>query len=123
MGVILVFDLTEEQSFENVRNWLRQIKMHAGENVCKILVGNKSDLESERKVNQNEVKQLAESNNIAFIETSALNSTNIEKAFQILIRCSYLWFQEIAVKYIKEKVVKKNDKKLKGEVIEISKKP
>lgn len=50
MGIILVYDCTEEQSFKNIENWMKQIEAHASPNVCKALIANKVDLESERKV-------------------------------------------------------------------------
>ena len=81
MGVILVFDLTEEQSFENVRNWLRQIKMHASENICKVLVGNKSDMQEARVVTEENINEFAKEIDIEYFEASAKNNTNIAEAF------------------------------------------
>ena len=49
MGILLTYDVTDEQSFDNVRNWMRNIEQHATENVCKILVGNKSDVPEEKR--------------------------------------------------------------------------
>lgn len=44
MGILLVYDVTDEQSFNNIRNWMRQIQQHASENVNKVLIGNKCDM-------------------------------------------------------------------------------
>jgi 50S ribosomal subunit-associated GTPase HflX len=49
MGILLVYDVTDERSFQNVKNWMRQIEQHASENVNKLLIGNKCDVpESDR---------------------------------------------------------------------------
>jgi GTPase SAR1 family protein len=50
MGIILAYDCTSEESFNNVRNWVRQIDLHANQNVEKILIGNKCDLESKKVI-------------------------------------------------------------------------
>jgi small GTP-binding protein len=81
MGVIVVFDLTDEASFENVRNWLRQIKTHAGENVCKILVGNKCDMPEARAVARERIDEFAKEIDIEYFEASAKNNENIAEAF------------------------------------------
>ncbi|XP_055664987.1 ras-related protein Rab-27A isoform X2 [Falco peregrinus] len=61
MGFLLLFDLTNEQSFLNVRNWISQLQMHAYcENPDIVLCGNKSDLEDQRMVKEEEAKELAE---------------------------------------------------------------
>ena len=43
MGIILAYDCTQEESFQNVKNWVRQIELHASQNVEKVLIGNKAD--------------------------------------------------------------------------------
>ncbi|CAD8151433.1 unnamed protein product [Paramecium octaurelia] len=80
-GIILVYDVTDKQSFKDVENWLAEVEKYANENVVRVLVGNKVDLESKREVTPEEGKELADSLNIRFIETSAKNSSNVEKAF------------------------------------------
>ncbi|CAK72957.1 unnamed protein product (macronuclear) [Paramecium tetraurelia] len=80
-GIILVYDVTDKQSFKDVENWLAEVEKYANENVVRVLVGNKVDLESKREVTSEEGKELADSLNIRFIETSAKNSSNVEKAF------------------------------------------
>jgi len=80
MGVVIVFDLTDEGTFDNVRNWIRQIKNHAGENVCKLLVGNKCDIE-ENRVSKEKIAEFVKETNIEYFETSAKNNININEAF------------------------------------------
>lgn len=70
-----------QESFNNVKQWLHEINRYASENVNKLLVGNKSDLEPKRVVSAEAAKEFADSLGIAFLETSAKNSTNVEKAF------------------------------------------
>ena len=80
MGIILVYDCTEEQTFNNIQNWLKQIDQHASSNVAKILVANKCDrpdkvIESERG------KALADQHGLMFFETSAKTGLNISEVF------------------------------------------
>lgn len=83
MGILLVYDVSDIQSFQNVRNWMRQIQQHASANVNKILIGNKSDV-SERAVTTEEGKALAEEFDIPFYETSAKNNENVNEAFRTI---------------------------------------
>lgn len=83
-GVILVYDITDRGSFKDIENWLQEVQKHANENIVKLLVGNKCDLESQRQVTTDEGKDLAQSLGVKFVETSAKSSTNVEKAFQTL---------------------------------------
>lgn len=79
-GIILVYDCTEEQTFENVANWLKQIESHAAPNVAKVLVANKIDLPN-RKISTEMGKDLADQHGLMFFETSALKGTNINELF------------------------------------------
>jgi len=83
-GIIVVYDTTDLESFNNVKQWLHEIDRYASENVNKLLVGNKSDLTSKRAVSYEQAKEFADSLGIAFIETSAKSSTNVEKAFMTM---------------------------------------
>lgn len=80
-GIIVVYDVTDNESFNNVKQWLHEIDRYASENVNKLLVGNKSDLSSKRAVTFEQGKEFADSLGIEFVETSAKNATNVEKAF------------------------------------------
>merc|ERR1719440_2049590 len=82
VGALLVYDITKTVTFENVERWLKELRDHADANIVIMLVGNKSDLRHLRAVSTEEAMQFAEKHNLAFIETSALDSTNVELAFQ-----------------------------------------
>lgn len=83
-GIIVMYDVTDPESFNNVKNWLHEIDQCASDNVNKLLVGNKSDLESKRVVQTEQAKEFAESLGIEFLETSAKNSFNVEEAFRTM---------------------------------------
>lgn len=80
-GIIIVYDITDRESFENVKQWLSEIDRYACENVNKLLVGNKSDMDSKRQVEYEEAKAFADEHGLPFLETSAKDATNVEKAF------------------------------------------
>ncbi|KAF3614842.1 Ras-related protein RABE1e [Capsicum annuum] len=82
MGILLVYDVTDESSFDNIRNWIRNIEQHASDNVNKILVGNKADMdESKRAVPTSKGQALADEYGIKFFETSAKTNMNVEEVF------------------------------------------
>ncbi|KAF1881128.1 hypothetical protein Lal_00023161 [Lupinus albus] len=82
MGILLVYDVTDELSFNNIRNWIRNIEQHASDNVNKILVGNKADLVvSKRAVPTSRGQALADEHGIKFFETSAKTNLNVEQIF------------------------------------------
>lgn len=83
-GIIVVYDVTDADSFNNVKQWLHEIDRYASENVNKLLVGNKSDLVAKRAVTFEQGQEFANSLGIEFVETSAKNSTNVEKAFMVM---------------------------------------
>ncbi|CCW65396.1 unnamed protein product [Phytomonas sp. EM1] len=80
-GIIIVYDSTDMESFNNVRTWLNEIEMYASENVNKLLVGNKCDLVAKRAVPTELAESFAKDFGIPFLEASAKNSTNVEEAF------------------------------------------
>jgi len=80
-GIIVVYDITDQVSFNNVKQWLQEIDRYACENVNKLLVGNKCDLANKRAVDTKVAKEFADSLGIPFLETSAKNATNVEQAF------------------------------------------
>ena len=88
-GIILAYDITDRESFNNVTNWLAEVKKHAGPPVIKLLVGNKCDLENERVVTAKEAKEFADSLGISFLETSAKQRVNIDEAFMTLTKQIY----------------------------------
>lgn len=80
-AIIVVFDITDRDSFEHVKNWMADVDKFAKEGVLRILSGNKCDLEHQRKVSKEEGKELASKYGIQYIETSAKETTNIEELF------------------------------------------
>lgn len=85
VGALLVYDISKQVTFENVERWLNELRDHADSNIVIMLVGNKSDLRHLRAVSTEEAAQFAEKHNLSFIETSALESTNVEEAFQQIL--------------------------------------
>ena len=83
-GVLVVYDITDRESFENLNSWLIEIEKNANKNVYKLLIGNKSDLEEKRKVTFQEGKDFATSNGMQFIETSAKTASKVQEAFELL---------------------------------------
>ncbi|KAI7906176.1 GTP-binding protein ypt2 [Cokeromyces recurvatus] len=86
MGILLVYDVTDERSFGNVRNWFSNIEQHASEGVNKILIGNKCDMEDKRVVTKEQGQTLANELGIRFMETSAKANIGVEEAFFDLAR-------------------------------------
>mmetsp|Transcript_6346 Transcript_6346/g.10568 ORF Transcript_6346/g.10568 Transcript_6346/m.10568 type:complete len:213 (+) Transcript_6346:83-721(+) len=81
MGILLVYDVTDEKSFGNIRNWIRNIEQHATESVNKMLIGNKCDMVDKKVIETERGQQLADEYSIKFMETSAKNSINVDQAF------------------------------------------
>ena len=82
-GVILVYDVCDERSFGNVKNWVNQIEQNAKSSICKVLVGNKCD-KAERVITEEQGRKLAEEYNMKFYETSAKTGQNVEETFTYL---------------------------------------
>jgi len=80
-----VYDIAKHQTYENVGRWLKELRDHADTNIVIMLVGNKSDLRHLRAVPTDEAKQFAAENGLSFIETSALDSSNVELSFQRIL--------------------------------------
>ncbi|XP_033141721.1 ras-related protein RABD2c isoform X2 [Brassica rapa] len=83
-GIIVTYDVTDQESFNNVKQWLNEIDRYASENVNKLLVGNKCDLTSQKVVSTETAKAFADELGIPFLETSAKNATNVEEAFMAM---------------------------------------
>ncbi|XP_020354400.1 ras-related protein Rab-11B-like [Oncorhynchus nerka] len=85
VGALLVYDIAKHLTYENVERWLKELRDHADNNIVIMLVGNKSDLRHLRAVPTDEARAFAEKNTLSFIETSALDSTNVEEAFKNIL--------------------------------------
>jgi Ras-related protein Rab-1A len=102
-GIIIVYDVTSKESFDNVRQWMQEIEKFASENVNKLLVGNKSDLEEQREVSYEEGVELAKKFDVPFLEVSAKNAIHVDDTFTTMAT-------EIQARFLKEKTQKKDKK-------------
>ena len=85
-GIIILFDITNETSFINLKNWMSQIKESCGEDIPILLVGNKIDLEDNRVINKERAMEYANNENIEYIEVSSKTGENINKALTSLLQ-------------------------------------
>ncbi|PKA59466.1 Ras-related protein Rab11D [Apostasia shenzhenica] len=85
VGALLVYDVTKRQTFDHIPRWLEELRSHADKNIVIMLVGNKTDLEDQRAVPTEDAKEFAEKENLFFLETSALEATNVEAAFMTVL--------------------------------------
>mmetsp|Transcript_49017 Transcript_49017/g.95842 ORF Transcript_49017/g.95842 Transcript_49017/m.95842 type:complete len:221 (-) Transcript_49017:103-765(-) len=85
VGALLVYSMDQHGTFENVERWLKELRDHAEANIVVMLVGNKSDLRHLRAVETEEATKFAEDNGLAFIETSALDASGVDTAFQRIL--------------------------------------
>ena len=83
---MLCYDVTSERSFDSIANWIRNIEENASEDVEKLIIGNKADLDEKRVISTERGKTLALQHNIPFFETSAQNGQNVEEAFISIAR-------------------------------------
>ena len=86
-GIILIYDVTNLQTYENVKNWINQIREEANPNVVIYLAGNKIDVNEElRVVRTEEGQKIADEYNLPFYETSAKSGININEIFEDLVK-------------------------------------
>jgi Ras-related protein Rab-11A len=85
VGALLVYDISKKITFDNVERWLKELRDHAESGIVVMLVGNKSDLRHLRTVQTEEAMEFARANNLAFIETSANEGTNVETSFHNIL--------------------------------------
>ncbi|CAA2963702.1 ras-related protein RABA2a-like [Olea europaea var. sylvestris] len=85
LGALLVYDVTKPTTFENVSRWLKELRDHADSNIVIMLIGNKTDLKHLRAVATEDAQGFAEKEGLSFMETSALEATNVENAFQTIL--------------------------------------
>lgn len=85
VGALLVYDISDAETFNSIPTWLGEIRSYADDRSVVLLVGNKSDLRYDREVSEEEGKQFAKEKGLFFIETSALDSSNVNQAFEMVI--------------------------------------
>ena len=83
-GILLLYDVTNKDSFKNLENWLIEIEKNSSDKVLKILLGNKCDLSDDREIQTEEGQAFAIRNGMEFMETSAKMNTNVSEAFETL---------------------------------------
>ncbi len=86
VGALLVYDITKHESYMNVEKWLKELREHGDSKMVHMLVGNKSDLKHLRAVPTEEAAKFADENNLSFIEASALDSNNVDVAFENVLK-------------------------------------
>lgn len=84
-GIIIIYDITDSESFHNIKQWVNEISKYANKDVNKLLVGNKSDMEHKRKISTFSGEEYAQYLGIDFIETSAKNSVNVNEMFYKMV--------------------------------------
>ena len=85
-GILLIYDITNRESFKELENWLGEVERNASNQVLKILLGNKCDLDDKREITKDEGEAFAMRNGMQFMETSAKVNTNVNEAFEALAR-------------------------------------
>ena len=112
-GVILVYDISNRDSFINIAKWLKDARMICNDNVYIILVGNKSDIKFQRKVSTEEGRNFAEENNLDFIEISCKNNFNCKELLELFISKLLTIFDDDTQekKYVELSSIKKIEKK------------
>jgi len=83
-GIMIVYDVTDRDSFNHVRQWLGEVDKFAAEGVTRFLIGNKCDLSEQRAVSYEEGQQLASTYQLKFLETSARGNHQVDEAFFLL---------------------------------------
>lgn len=94
VGALLMYDISKGDSYENVSRWLTELREHADPQIVIMLVGNKCDLKHLRAIPTEEAKNFASENNLLFIETSALDATNVGLAFQNILTEIYRMYSD-----------------------------
>ena len=112
--ILVVFDVTDRQSFDNVNNWVECIDKFAKSNVLRILVGNKIDLTDKRVVSNDEGKKLAEKYKLKYYEISALKSEGLNEMFEDAAKEYVEIYEQKCMKNFQLKKQKKKEKQKKG---------
>ena len=83
-GILLLYDVTDKDSFKNLSNWLIEIEKNSSKNVIKVLIGNKTDLEDKRVISKNQGKDFADTYGLKFVETSVKKILMLRKLLKLL---------------------------------------
>ena len=83
-GVLIVYDITNEETFNNLKSWVKSIKDECGKQMQMLIVGNKNDLEEQRVIDKNIATEYAKEEKLEYIETSSKTGDNIQKAITLL---------------------------------------
>ena len=105
-GALIVYDITRIETYNNVDKWLTELKEKVEGSLKLLLIGNKSDLQEERKISIETAKHKARQFNVPLMETSAYDSTNIKKVFETILKEMYKDFKKEKVNFKKEKTNK-----------------
>ena len=89
LGAMLVYDVCKVETFESLGKWLKELKEHTDPQTTVMLVGNKCDLKHLRAIKTEDGMRFAQKNNLAFIETSALENSNVNTAFEQILEAIY----------------------------------
>ena len=94
-GVILVFDVTKQQTFDALEDWLKDLKENNKLDIQKVLIGNKVDLEEYREVKKEDAENFAKSIGCNYFEGSAKTGQNINEALDEIARITYLAMKDV----------------------------
>ena len=106
-GIMMVYDITDLESFRYLDSWIKEIEKNASKNVYKILVGNKNDLEKNRKITFEKGKEFANLHGMKFFETSAKENRNVEEAFKEMTKDIINSFKKVNEKLNSSFVIEK----------------
>lgn len=98
IGAFLIYDITKQTTFENIEKWIKELKEFGEAQMVIMLIGNKNDLKHLRVIKTEDAISFAEKHGINFMETSALDSTHIDEAFQKLV--TGIFFLQIKIENI-----------------------
>ena len=84
-GVLFVYDITNQESFNNIKNWIKDLDNIKSDDIKSIIIGNKIDLEDKRIINKSDLENLANKYKMSFLEVSAKNNININEAFDLMV--------------------------------------
>ena len=115
-GIILIYDVTDESSFKAVPDWVQSAREKKGENYPMIILGNKIDLEDERKVKTEDGEELAQKYGLDFYEISNKENVNIENAILTLVKKILVYIEQNGKKEINSLITTQTFKKRKKKI-------